>query len=130
MNLWDFWLGFVIGVITAYILVFGVTRFKERRDSRTWLSRHALIEEEQRKQLALFDDVDFFDRNKKAYEAETKLALGVTRESRGYGLMVDQCNILNPDPRGLGYYCVRHKSHINHVDPKVRRHGYAGVFWD
>ena len=43
--------------------------------------------------------------------------------------MAGQCNNLNTD-ESYPYYCVRHKSHIHHVDPKVRRHGYAGVFWD
>lgn len=167
------WLGALLGIIIGAILMFGVTRFKERRGGRRWLSHEALLEEEKRKHLANFEDFDIdynqvayskpdpdmppklrykpsttfldlptdtelslglvderlLEKNKRAYEEETELALGITREARGYGIMTGQCNNLNLD-ESYPYYCVRHKSHIHHVDPKVRRHGYAGVFWD
>lgn len=78
--------------------------------------------------LGLVDE-RLYEKNKQALKKEAKLTMGVTRESRGYGVMAGQCNNLNVDPT-YPYYCVRHISHIYHVDPQVRRHGYAGVFWD
>lgn len=74
-------------------------------------------------------DPDMFEKNRRAFEAEQLASLSITREARGYNITKDQCNNRNPDT-SYPYYCVRHISHIHHADPKVRRHGYAGVFWD
>jgi hypothetical protein len=75
-----------------------------------------------------FLDPETYANNEEAYKRETELAMSIAKEFRGFGLTKEQCNNLSSDPY-YPYYCVRHKSHIHHVDPKVRRHGYAGVFW-
>jgi len=116
------WLAALLGIIIGAILMFGVTRFKERRGGRRWLRHEALLEEEKRKHLANFEDFDI------DYTRQVEPGFGGILQN-GYGIMAGQCNNLNTD-ESYPYYCVRHKSHINHIDPKVRRHGYAGVFWD